>query len=189
MNQNSKTYLLNFSFSWALVILCIACVFHSSRVESQTRVLTSAADPSSEPTALEFQSFFKMPIGPKGLEVSTKVKQSSGKQVWLTGYMVKSEVPTPGAFMLSPRPIQMSEHADGDANDLPASVCWVYLDESQKNWVVPHAAGPITVMGQFNFKRVEAPDGTVAWFHLQLGHDAVSAATPSAPQQHHHHHH
>jgi hypothetical protein len=187
MHLNSKTHLLNVSFSWALVILCVLCVLHSPRVESQTRVSTIAVEPSREPTALEFQSFFKMPIGPKGLEVSNKVKQSSGKQVWLTGYMVKSEVPTPGAFMLSPRPVQMSEHADGDANDLPASVCWVYLDESQKNWVVPHTPGPITVMGQFNFQRIEAPDGTVAWFHLQLGHDAVSPLTSIAPQQHHHH--
>jgi len=157
----------------------------SSPAASQTVVQTGLGLANIPPTDIEFRSFFKMPIGPKGLEVTDKVKQSSGQTVLLTGYMVKSEVPMPGAFMLSPRPIQMSEHADGDANDLPASVCWVYLDDSQKNWVVPHAAGLITVMGQFNFKRIEAPDGSVAWFHLQLGQEAVSAVAPIA-QPHHH---
>jgi hypothetical protein len=125
-------------------------------------------------TPLELQAFYKMPIGPKGLEVTDKVLQASGQKVRITGFMVKSESPTPGAFILTPRPVQMSEHADGDANDLPASMCLVYLDSSQKSWLVPHIPGPVTVEGLFTFKRSEAADGSVAWFHLQLAADAVS---------------
>jgi len=141
----------------------------STQVRSQVRW------ESTEPTALELQSLFKLPVGPKGMEVTDKVMQASGHRVRITGFMVKSELPTPGAFMLAPRPVQMSEHADGDANDLPASVCWIYLDSTQKNWLVPHIPGPVTVEGLFSFKRFEAADGSVGWFHLQLGPDAVSA--------------
>lgn len=150
----------------------------STQVRSQVRT------DYQEPTAIEFQSFFKMPMGPKGLEVTDKVSQSSGKLVRLKGFMVNSELPTRGSFILAPRPIQLSEHADGDANDLPASVCWIYLDHSQKNWVVPHIPGPITVEGIFTFKRMEAPDGSIAWFHLQLAPNAVSEVHPEHRAHH-----
>lgn len=157
----------------------------STQVRSQVRM------DMKEPMALEFQSFFKMPLGPKGLEVTDKLVQADGQFVRLRGFMVKSENPQLGSFVLAPRPIQLSEHADGDANDLPASVCWVYLDSSQKNWLVPHRPGPITVEGIFNFKRMEAPDGSIAWFHLQLQADAISEVQPEQAfnrNQHTHHH-
>jgi hypothetical protein len=159
----------------------------STQVRSQVRL------DAEEVTTIRLQSFFKMPIGPKGLEVSEKVL--NGQKIRLTGYMVQNELPTQGVFMLSPRPIQLSEHADGDANDLPAAVCLVYLDDRQKNWVVPHIAGPLTVEGQFTFKRIEASDGSVAWFHLYLAPDAVSAVNTEprssqgfAPLHHSHSH-
>ena len=162
MNTFLKSALLAISASF----LGLTC---STQVRSQVRWDTT------EPTVLELQSFFKLPMGPKGLEVTDKVKQASGQQVRMTGFMVKNELPTHGAFMLAPRPVQLSEHADGDANDLPASVCWVYLDSSQKDWLVPYIPGPVTVEGLFMFKRLEATDGSVAWFHLHLAPDAVSA--------------
>lgn len=140
-----------------------------------TQACSQVRSSNNEATPLELQAFFKMPIGPKGLEVTDKVLTLSGHKVQLTGYMVKNELPMPGVFILSPRPIQMSEHADGEANDLPASVCWVYLDDRQKNWIVPYISGLLTVEGQFIFKRIEASDGSVAWFHLYLAPDAVSA--------------
>jgi hypothetical protein len=151
----------------------------STQVRSQVRL------DMKEPIALEFQSFFKMPLGPKGLEVTDKLVQADGQFVRLKGFMVKSENPAQGSFVLAPRPIQLSEHADGDANDLPASVCWIYLDNSQKSWVVPHIPGPITVEGIFNFKRMEAPDGSIAWFHLQLKPDAISEVQPEQASNQH----
>lgn len=124
--------------------------------------------------SLEFQSFFQSPIGPGGLVINDKVKQTNGKKVRIMGYMVKSEIPTQGTFILTPRPIQTSEHADGNANDLPAALCRVYLDPSQKDWLVLHSPGLISLEGIFSFNRVEDPDGTVAWFHLQLAPEAIS---------------
>jgi len=174
-------------------LLAISAGFFGLTVSTQVRSQVRW-DPN-EATPLELQAFFKMPIGPKGLEVSDKVLKASGQKVRLTGYMVKNELPMPGVFMLAPRPVQMSEHADGDANDLPASVCWVYLDDHQKNWLVPHVPGLLTLEGQFTFKRIEASDGSVAWFHLYLAPDSVSAVSTDArlsqgsgPLQHSHSH-
>ena len=72
---------------------------------------------------------------------------------------------------------------------------WVYLDDHQKNWLVPHVPGLLTLEGQFTFKRIEASDGSVAWFHLNLAPDAVSAVSTDArlsqgsgPLQHSHSH-
>lgn len=141
---------------------------YSIHVRAQTNVETS------DVLRLELRSFFKLPIGPRGMEVTQDIQNASGQFVRITGYMVKYENPPQGSFLLSPRPVQMSEHADGDANDLPAAVCWVYLDPSQSNLTIPHLPGPITVEGRFKFKREETSDGSVAWFHLQLSKDAVS---------------
>jgi hypothetical protein len=174
-------------------LLAISANFLGLTISSQA--LAQVRRDANEAIPLELQAFFKMPIGPKGLEISDNVMTASGQKVRLTGYMVKNELPMPGVFMLAPRPVQMSEHADGDANDLPASVCWVYLDDLQKNWLVPHVSGLLTVEGQFTFKRIEASDGSVAWFHLNLAPDAVSAISSEArlslghgPLQHSHSH-
>jgi hypothetical protein len=180
MNNFLKTALLAISASF------LGLTF-STQVRSQVRL------DDAEPITLELHALFKLPMGPKGLEVTQKVVDASGQKVRLTGFMVKHEMPTQGAFMLAPRPVQMSEHADGDANDLPASVCWVYLDSSQNKWLVPHIPGPVTVEGYFTFKRVEARDGAVSWFHLQLPPDAISAIHPKNSQvsgqpSHHHSH-
>jgi hypothetical protein len=149
-----------------------------------TQACSQVSQDANQAIPLELKGFFKMPVGPKGLEVSEKVLNASGQKVQLTGYMVKNELPIPGAFILSPRPVQMSEHADGDANDLPASVCWVYLDDRQKNWIVPYISGLLTIEGQFTFKRIEASDGSVAWFHLYLAPDAVSAFNADVRSSH-----
>ncbi|MEY4447000.1 MAG: hypothetical protein RLZZ433_15 [Pseudomonadota bacterium] len=176
MGENYKHKMTHFLKTALLAISAgffgLTCSIH---VRAQTNV------DSSDVMPLELRSFFKIPMGPRGMEVTQDVQKASGQRVRITGYMVKYENPLPGSFLLSPRPVQMSEHADGDANDLPAAVCWVYLDPSQSNLSIPHLPGPITVEGQFKFKREEAADGSVAWFHLQLSKDAVSLVHVDEP--------
>lgn len=136
--------------------------------------------PSATPivSELRFRQFFRTPIGPAGLEISDALRQSDGETVRLTGYMVQQERPTPGRFLLTPRPVQMSEHADGDADDLPASTVTVYLDKSQQDWAVPHVRGLLSVNGQLRVSRDEAPGGRVSWVRLQL--DAQAARNMNA---------
>jgi hypothetical protein len=125
------------------------------------------------PTELRFKEFFRSPQGPKGLEMSTTLLNADGQTVRVTGYMVQNERPPLGRFMLTPRPVQMSEHADGDADDLPAATLTVYLDPSQQDYAVPHVSGLIEVSGRLSVGRFEETDGRVSWVRLQLAPEAT----------------
>jgi len=140
--------------------------------------------PSGEPvglhapgtvTALRLQDFFQMPVGPKGLVMSDTLRQAQGQRVRLTGYVVQQEVATLGRFLLTPRPVQMSQHADGEADDLPPATVFVRLDASQQDWAVAHARGLVEVTGTLDLGRSEESDGRVSWFRLQLDPQAVRA--------------
>lgn len=133
----------------------------------------SSMAPTRASTELRFRDFFRTPIGPQGVEFSDTLKKAHGTQVRLTGYMVQQEQATPGRFLLTPRPVQMAEQADGEADDLPAATVTVYLDPSQQDWAVPHVHGLIEVSGQLLVGRHESPDGRIAWVRLQLAPDAA----------------
>jgi hypothetical protein len=136
-----------------------------------------------EPPELTFASFFRLPVGPRGLEVSDTLRRADGRTVRLVGYMVQQEQPVPGRFLLTPRPVQMSEHADGDANDLPPATVTVLLDASQRDRVPVHRAGPVALTGRLLLGREESA-GRVSWFRLQLAPEALDTlpATAVAPR-------
>jgi hypothetical protein len=130
-------------------------------------------DPQGSMPELQFKDFYKLPIGPKGLEMSERLLKQNGRSMQITGYMVQQEIATPGQFMLTPRPVQMSEHADGEADDLPATLVLVKLAPDQQDWAVPHARGLIQIRGVLTAGRQEARDGRVSWVQLQLNPDAT----------------
>jgi hypothetical protein len=121
-----------------------------------------------EPILLNFGDLVHHPIGPHGLEISANAKNMQGQNIRLRGFMVKSEEDAIGQFYLAPVPLQTSEHADGPANDLPASAVLVKLDPSQANWAVSHKAGALVLEGTLLVGRHEDAQGTVSWFQLQL---------------------
>lgn len=128
--------------------------------------------------ALRLQDFFQLPVGPQGLVISKALRQAQGQRVRLTGFVVQQEVATLGHFLLTPRPVQMSQHADGEADDLPPATVYVSLDASQQDWAVAHARGLVEVTGTLDVGRREEIDGRVSWFRLQLAPHAVRAVTP-----------
>jgi hypothetical protein len=128
---------------------------------------------------IRFRDFFRAPVGPAGLEISDTLRRADGSAVRLVGYMVQQERAPAGRFLLTPRPVQMSQHADGEADDLPPAAVAVYLDPSQKDWVVPHVRGLVAVSGVLAVGRHEEQDGRVSWVRLQLAADgARSMAEP-----------
>ena len=129
-------------------------------------------------TELRFRDFFASPVGPTGLAISDTLQQVDGQAVRLVGYMVQQDKAAPGRFMLAPRPVQMSEHADGEADDLPATTVLVYLDPSQQDWVVPHVRGLVAVSGTLRVSRQEEADGRVSWVRLQLDPQATRGMNP-----------
>jgi hypothetical protein len=145
-------------------------------VQAQTQDSTLATEVSTTGTAateLSFRDFFKLPIGPQGLEISPRLRQHQGQTVRLTGYMVQQENAMPGQFLFTPRPVQMSEHADGEADDLPASTVLVQLAPEQADWRVPHVRGRIALTGQLHVGRQEGRDQRITWVQLQLPADAT----------------
>lgn len=125
------------------------------------------------PVTLALNAFFHMPVGPQGLVIADAVRQAQGQQVRLVGFVVQQEVATLGQFLLTPRPVAMSQHADGEADDLPPATVLVRLDPAQQDWVVTHVRGLVEVTGTLDVGRQEERDGRVSWFRLQLAPDAV----------------
>lgn len=160
----------------AMVMLTIALALVSPGA------LAQAAEPAAVPLA--FGSFFAQPIGPRGLEISPTLRAAQGRRVRLVGFMVAQEEPVPGRFMLTPRPVSMSEHADGEADDLPPTAVTVLLHPSQADRLVPHQRGLIALTGRLEVGRDEDPStGRVSWVRLHLEPGAVidAAATAATP--------
>jgi len=128
-------------------------------------------------TELQFGAFFKSPVGPAGLELTETLRKANGKIVCLVGYMVKQEAPAIGRFFLTPLPLETHEHADGEADDLPASTVMVYLDDSQKDLVVPHATGLLALEGLLSVGRREDQEGRISWVQLQLSPSGIKLLT------------
>ena len=144
---------------------------------------TVAQAQSPEPVPIGFGSFFRQPIGPRGLELSDALHEADGRRVRLVGYMVAQERPLPGRFLFTPRPVRMSEDADGDADDLPPSTVSVLLDGSQSDRIVAHQEGPLSLVGRLAVGRTEDDAGRVSWFRLLLDPAAISDARPTTVSQ------
>ena len=135
--------------------------------------LLACAARAAEPTDLRFDEIVRQPIGARGIEFSDKLLAAQGQSVRISGYMVHQEAAEPGRFLLAPRPIMLSEHADGLASDLPINTITVMLDPSQAQRVVVPINGPVTLSGLLQVGRNEAADGSVSWLRLQLAPDAL----------------
>lgn len=130
-----------------------------------------------EPPLLPFDQLFVQPMGPRGAEFTPQVLRSSGRSVRLVGYMVHQERAPLGHFILTPRPVQMSENADGDADDLPLNWVLVQLDPSQESYAVAYQSGLLELRGTLETGRLEAPGGRVSWIRLRLDTDATRGMT------------
>ena len=62
----------------------------------------------------------------------------------------------------------MSEHADGEADDLPASAVLVWMPPADALAVLPHTHGRLQLTGRLEVGREEASDGRVNWVRLHL---------------------
>lgn len=138
----------------------------------------AGAEAGAGPIDLTFASFFRRPVGPRGLELSDALRAADGRQVRLAGYIVAQEEPAPGRFLFAPYPIKLSEHADGAASDLPASTVTVLLHESQRTRIVPHQGGVLVLSGRLQVGRDEDAEGRVSWLRLQLAPEALEQAAP-----------
>lgn len=145
----------------------------------------SAQTAGAGPVELGFGDFFVQPAGRRGLQPTPQLLAAKGQQVRLVGFMVQREQPQPGRFLLTPRPVSMSEHADGDADDLPPSAVTVLLPDAQQGRVVAHQPGPVTLTGRLEYGPAEDATGRISWVRLHLADAALAARPAAAPTSTH----
>ena len=136
----------------------------------------------SDVTDLKFREFFKMPIGPRGLDPSEKLMALAGKRVRLIGYMARQETPTAGFFILAPLPVALGDQDEALSDDLPASTVFVHVAQPAQALptdAVPHYAGLLRLTGILSLGPLEEADGHVSTVRLQLDPELVQAMTPS----------
>ena len=61
--------------------------------------------------------------------------------------------------------VSMAEKEDGPADDMPATVAFVHV-ENGKDWVVPHVPGLLKLTGILSLGPKEEPDGRVSAVRL-----------------------
>jgi hypothetical protein len=153
-------------------LLLAACLLCAAAAQAQTLAQTQAdastAPDASLPQRLAFSQFFTRPIGPQGLQFSPELLSRQGQRVRLVGYMVAREQAQAGRFLLTPLPLRMSEHADGEADDLPPVTVTVLLPGDAARWPLPHQDGLIELSGRLAVGRLEDEDGRVSWLRLHL---------------------
>lgn len=143
--------------------------------EAQSRPMQPSID-------LKFFEFFKMPIGPRGLQPTEKLVGLDGKRVRILGYMAKQERPAAGMFLLTPLPISMADEDEGLADDLPPSTVFVHFESKDRS--LSYIPGVITLIGMLSVGAKSEADGRVSSVRLMLD-DALSQKFLGGSQQRH----
>lgn len=101
---------------------------------------------------LRFRDVFTLPVGPRGLEITERLRALDGRRVRLVGYMVHADVA--GGFILSPLPAALGDADEGLADDLPPSAVLVELprESALRSGQLP---GLIQVTGRLRVGRAE----------------------------------
>ena len=163
-----------FLAGWILGSVCVSA--HETGQQPPLTVMVKGEMPPapSGATDLKFREFFKLPIGPRGLEPAEKLTSLAGKRVRLIGYMARQETPTPGFFVLSPLPVSLGDEDESLADDLPASVIYVHFT-APENRPLPYYSGLLRVTGTLSLGAFEESDGHVSSVRLQLDPEQTQA--------------
>jgi hypothetical protein len=128
---------------------------------------------------LPLRDFYKLPVGPYGLEPSEKLLGLKDRQIRVKGYMVKEEEPTPGLMMLSLVPVSIPEKEDGPSDDLPGSTLFVHFPLADANKMLAYKPGLWELVGTLKLGGQEEANGRVSYVRLMLD-SSVSAEKPES---------
>ena len=133
------------------------------------KVVSAIANPDI--ATLEFNELYKMPIGPAGLEFSEKLLNLQNKRVRINGFMAHEDDPTPGIFMLAPRPVNVGEKADGMADDLPANTIFVHMPAQDNHKILNFRPGRWSITGRLEIGNKEESSGRVSTVRIIMSGD------------------
>jgi len=131
------------------------------------KVLTKLPPPPPGVADLKFNEFFVMPVGPLGLHPTEKLRSLEGKRVRMLGYMVRQEKPPVGTFLFAPIPVQIHEHDNGLADDLPPATVSVAVPTCRGK-PVPFAPDLMVLTGRLHLGNRAQADGRVTFARLEL---------------------
>jgi hypothetical protein len=115
---------------------------------------------------LKFSEFFASPVGPRGLELTDKLKALDGERVRILGYMVAQDKTVPGSFLLTPVPVQLHDHDSALADDLPATTVHVTVAGERAIGYTPQL---LLLTGTLTVGNKPGLDGRISLVQLTLG--------------------
>jgi hypothetical protein len=140
---------------------------------------------------LKFAEFFQLPVGPRGLEITERLRALDGKRVRILGHMVREdltpchscpvpprkdgrrplpqwmELTVPGRMMLAPQPAMVSHAHYGLADDLPPQTLFVTVPDKFGE-LVPFTPGPMLLTGVLSVGNKPEADGRISVVRLTL---------------------
>lgn len=146
---------------------------------------------------LKFADFFKTPVGPKGLELTDRIRSLDGKRVRILGFMVVEavgqcnadpqpktrgrraaawfEASVPGRMLLCPTGQTVNFGHYGLCESLPPQTLFVTVPAFFGE-PVPYTPGPMLLTGRLEVGQKTEPDGRISTVRLLL--DEPTATSP-----------
>ncbi len=156
-------------FTCALLVLLVQpSAAQEPSFNSPLFVRKTLAPPAKDVSELRFGDTFVSPVGPKGLELSSRAFELNGKRVRMVGFMVADEHTKAGAFMFAPMPVALAHGDESAADDLPPSTVFVHLALAPE-LQVPYLPGLLQLTGTLQLGASnEAKFDRVSMFRLSL---------------------
>jgi hypothetical protein len=131
---------------------------------SAAALLAHAGSRAADVADLRFREFFRLPVGPQGLEPSARLLALDGSRVRIVGYMVQQADATAGIVVLAPMPVSLGGEDESFADDLPASAVYVHLSDESLH--VPQRAGLLALTGRLQVGAFAEADGRRSFVRL-----------------------
>lgn len=160
-------------------MVVLGAIFLLGVATGYARHAAGADPPPDDAVPVDLGELFVRPVGPRGPELTGRVRALAGRRVRMRGYVVRQERPMPDRFLLTPRPMVLHEEEYGLADDLPAAT--VLVLDAPPPGSASHATAPVLVVvtGTLEIGNREEPDGRVSL--LRLHADRPPAAGTAAP--------
>jgi hypothetical protein len=157
--------MINKKVSFSVLVLSLfifGCANQVPKNETKANATLQSA------TELSFREFYKLPIGPNGLEPTAKLLSLKNKRVHLQGFMVKAEEPVAGIFMVTLVPVNTPEKEDGPSDDLPGATVFVHMPLEDSAKILAFRPGVWDLVGTLQLGAKDESNGRISYVRLML---------------------
>ena len=123
---------------------------------------------------LGFQEFFQNPVGPRGLEPTSKLLSLNGKRVRIVGFVAEMERSNKRNILFAPVPLKPQPEEYGLADEIPATHMLVTIP-GDPTVQVPIVPGALLLTGTLSIGNSTA-DGETSFVRMRLDPPATADA-------------